>query len=400
MQAASARSTDDAALSSAANTARLQLGLETTLGVPFTGGSAIEPLRNGDEIFPPMLKAIRSAERLVEFLTFVYWTGDIAWAFADALAERAHAGVAVRVLLDGYGTVPMARGMLERMIEAGVDVRTFRPLPTWRVWRTDNRTHRKVMVVDGREAFTGGVGVAEEWEGAARGPSEWRDTHFRVQGPAVLGLRATFLDNWIETTHSGEGTLDALWPVEQAGGLSVQVIRSTAGVGWSDVATLHEALIRLAERRLRFVTPYFSPSPETTTRLIEAVERDVEVEIMIPGPHVDKRVSELASGEEIERLLEGGVRIHRFQPTMLHVKSVTVDGLVASVGSANLNHRSSVKDDEIMLNVADAGFAAEIDRHFDDDLARCEPLGPRAWRRRGALRRLTEAVAGVVRTQT
>ena len=379
---------------------RVRLALETTLGTPFTEGNAIQPLRNGEEIFPPMLEAIGRAERLVEFLTFVYWTGDVAWRFADALAERARAGVPVRVLLDGYGTAPMAREVLDRMTEAGVEVQTFRPLPTWRVWRTDNRTHRKVMVVDGREAFTGGVGIAEEWDGAARDPSEWRDTHFHVRGPAVLGLRATFLDNWIETTHSAAGTLDSLWPVEPAGDLAVQVMRSTAGFGWSDVATLHEVLIRKAERRLRFVTPYFSPSPETADRLIQATRRGVEVEIMIPGPHVDKRVSELASGEEIRRLLEDGVRIHAFQPTMLHAKSVTVDGVFASVGSANLNHRSSVKDDEVMLNVADRDFAAEIDRHFDEDLRLCEPVGPKEWRRRSGLRRAKETVARVVKPET
>jgi cardiolipin synthase len=256
------------------------------------------------------------------------------------------------------------------------------------------------MVVDGRDGFTGGVGIAAEWEGAARDPTEWRDTHFRVRGPAVLGLRATFLDNWIETTHAAAVTLDTLCPAEPAGTLCVQVMRSTAGVGWSDVATLHEVLIRLAERRLRFVTPYFSPSAETTTRLLEAVERGVEVEIMIPGPHVDKRVSELASSDEIERLLEGGVRLYSFQPTMLHKKCVTVDGIFASVGSANLNHRSSVKDDEIMLNVADRGFAGEMDRHFDADAKRCRSIGPGEWRRRGAFRRAVEGAASLVKTET
>lgn len=374
--------------------------LEAVLGIPFTDGNRVEVLRNGDEIFPAMLDAIAGARSSIEFLTFVYWTGDIARRFADALSERAQAGVAVRVLLDGIGARPMRHDLIEEMEDAGVEVRWFRKPPAWRVWSLDNRTHRKVLVVDGAVAFTGGVGIAEEWEGNARDPSEWRDSHFRVEGPAVHGIHGAFWGNWMEVEQTVQEALSAVRPQDRPGEASVQIVRSTASIGWSDIAMLIDCLICLAEKRLRICTAYFAPDDMTVRQLIGAAERGVRVEIMIPGDHIDTRTSELAGSEAFEPLMQAGVKMWRYQRTMMHTKLITVDDTVACIGSPNFNQRSMRQDDEIAMVVHDDVLVRTLDGHFDEDLEVCEPIRLHRWRGRGPLRRVREGLARIVRRET
>lgn len=378
----------------------LRPALESVVGVPFTDGNRIEVYRNGVEIFPPMLEAIRAAQSTIEFLTFIYWEGKIAREFAEALAERARAKVRVRVLLDSVGAMPMAREVVETMEAAGVEVRWFRPLAQWRIWKHDNRTHRKVLVVDGRVGFTGGVGIAEEWEGDACTPSEWRDTHFRVEGPAVHGLRGAFWGNWMEVEQIVAGALEHVQDLSPIGDVAVQAVRSTASIGWSDVALLLDALAALARRRLRIATGYFAPDPDTAARLRRVATRGVAVDVMIPGPHTDKRVSELATANEYAPLVEAGVRIWRYQPTMMHTKLILVDDHLACIGSANFNQRSMRQDDEIVLVVIDRGLSEILNGHFEEDLANCVPLDLDEWKRRGLLRRIREKATRLIWRET
>ena len=377
----------------------LRTGLEAVLGAPFVGGNRIDTLVNGDRIFPAMLDAIRGAERRIEFLTFIYWTGDVAKDFAEAFSERARAGVEVFVMLDGFGGRLIQDDLLDDMKEAGVEVRWFRPVSSWRVWQDDNRTHRKLLIVDGEVGFTGGVGIAEEWTGDARDETEWRDNHYRIEGPAVASLRAAFFENYIDRTQTIEPLTGCLADLADAGELHVQPVLSSAGVGWSEVARLHEALILLAERRVRIATPYFAPRDNQTKRLVEALERGVAVQVIMPGPHIDKRVSELASAEAISELLDAGAELYRFQPAMFHHKLVSVDGVLASIGSANFNMRSAFKDDELALNVMDEGFCAEADAIFERDLERCERVGKADWEERGLWRRVKERGSRLIRNQ-
>ena len=375
----------------------LRIGLEAVIGTPFVPGNAVETLINGDRIFPAMLDAIRKAKRRIEFLTFVYWQGDIAEAFVDAFVERHRAGVEVLVMLDGFGGRLIDDVLVERMKDAGIEVRWFRPLATVHVWRSDNRTHRKLLIVDGVTGFTGGVGIAEEWEGDARNPDEWRDNHYRIEGPVVAALRAAFFDNWIDSARSIEPLTGCLAGFAPAGDLEVQPVISTAQVGWSAIARLHEAMILLAKERVRIATPYFAPREAEVDRMIEARRRGVEIEVIMPGPHIDKRVSELASAEAISRLLGAGARLYRYQPTMFHHKLITVDGRVASIGSANFNMRSQFKDDELALNVWGEAFCAEADGIFEDDLAHSEIVRAGDWRKRSWFRRLRERAARLIR---
>ncbi|HEY7283195.1 MAG TPA: phospholipase D-like domain-containing protein [Actinomycetota bacterium] len=376
----------------------LRRALEGVLGVPATEGNAVDVLRNGREIFPAMLDAIGGAEHTVDLLTFVYWRGEVGTEFAEALSQRARAGVRVRVLLDAWGAHPIDHDLVTSMEEAGVRIRWFRPLSRMQVHRMNHRTHRKVMIVDESIGFTGGVGIADQWSGDARNEGEWRDTHFRVRGPAVDGLRAAFLDNWIEADDGlFDASVDRFPNQPQPGATIVQAVRGASEVGVSDINTLFLALLRLAEERVRIVTAYFVPDTQLTERLCATAGRGVRVEILLPGPHTDKRFVQLAGESSFERLVPNGVRIWEFQPSMLHAKVMTVDGVIANIGSANLNARSKELDEEINLVAFDPDLVRVLDRQFDEDLRRSEAVDPGRWRDRSVLRRVVERGAGLLR---
>lgn len=369
--------------------------LEALAGTPATYGNRITVLRNGNEIFPEMLGAIRSAERTIDMLTYVYWTGEPAVQFATALAERARAGLRVRVLLDAIGTRMMDSDLVSEMRDAGALVEYFRPVSDGRMWRSTHRTHRRVLSVDDRVAFTGGVGIAEEWQGDARGPGEWRETHIRIEGPAVAGLRAAFLDNWAETDHPVVEADEEFPDLGQPGDSPVIVVRSSAGHGVSRMSILKRVLIDLARERVRITSAYLAPDDGAMEALSAAQERGVKVDLLVPGAHVDKRVAAIAAREQFQDLLDCGVEIHTYERTMLHAKTMTVDGVIADIGSANFNSRSLAQDEEIDVVVIDPAVAAEIDRHFEDDLRHSERISPERWEQRGPLQRLAEGVIGL-----
>jgi cardiolipin synthase len=386
------RPLDDAAL-----TNRLRRALEGVVGVPATEGNRIEVLRNGDEIFPAMFDAVRSAEHTIDFLTFVYWRGDIGSDLAHLLADRATHGVRVRVLLDGWGARPIDPELVTLMERCGVQVRWFRPLRRLHVGQFNHRTHRKVLIVDEAVGFTGGVGISDLWKGDARNPDEWRDTHFRITGAAVDGLRSAFLDNWAETDDVLFEDADRFPDQPKPGNVVVQCVRGASETGWSDVATLYRTLLQLARDRIRITTAYFVPDADVTTRLCDAADRGVDVQILIPGPHADKRFVQLAAEAEYEQLLEHGIKIWNFQPSMLHAKVMTVDGLVANIGSANLNARSVTWDEEINLVALDTSLVETLDHHFDEDLDRSIRIDPARWEERPLSQRLAERIVVPVR---
>ena len=378
--------------------ARLRRIVEGVIGVPATEGNRIEDLRNGDEIFPAMLEAIERAECTIDFLTFVYWEGTIGREFARRLADRARAGVRVRVLLDAWGAKPIEKALVSEMERAGVRVRWFRPLRRFRPSEVNHRTHRKVVIVDEAVGFVGGVGIADEWLGNARNENEWRDTHFRVRGPAVDGLRAAFLDNWAETDPELFDVAIDRFPEQPKPGTAVaQSVRGASETGHSDVFTLFRTLCQVAERRLRITTAYFVPDEEIVNRLGGAAERGVEVQVLVPGPHADKRFVQLAGQGSYDVLLDRGVGIWAFQPSMLHAKIMTVDGVLANIGSANLNARSTGLDEEINLVAIDQELATRLDDHFDDDLNRSVRLEAGRWHDRSAIQRAGEALIAPIK---
>ncbi|MFE9483875.1 phosphatidylserine/phosphatidylglycerophosphate/cardiolipin synthase family protein [Streptomyces spororaveus] len=380
-----------------ARVARLRRRLERLIGIAATEGNALTPLRNGDEIFAAMLAGIRRARHTVDMMTFVYWKGDIARDFARALAERARAGVRVRLLLDGFGSRLIERELLDAMEEAGVEVAWFRKPLYLSPLKQNHRCHRKVLVVDEETAFTGGVGIAEEWCGNARNAHEWRDTHVEVRGPAVDGIAAAFAQNWAECHDKLFDERDRFVDHRPQGDAIVQVVRGSASFGWQDMQTLVRVMLESAEERFRLATAYFSPDEYFVELLCETARRGVEVEILLPGPHTDKRVCRLAGQHHYEALVACGVKIYQYQPTMMHAKVITVDRVAALVGSTNFNRRSLDHDEEVMLAVLDEGFTGVLDGHFDEDTAASELIQEGRWRRRPALQRARELAVQPIR---
>ena len=372
---------------------RYRYWLEGLIGVPATEGNRIEILRNGDQILPAMLEAIAHAEDTVDLATFVF-KGPIAEEFCRTLAERSRAGVRVRVLADAVGSLGMDKEVVSRLRAAGTLLEFFRPLGNPRVWETFHRGHRKVLVCDGRVGFTGGVGIGDVWRGDARNPSEWRDTHFRVQGPAVDGLMGAFVHNWAETGHPLFDDRDLFPPQSSEGSSCVQVVRAGARTGWGDISTLVHLLAGLARHRLRICAAYFVPDDDTLDLLCATARRGVQVELLVNGPHADKWVSRLASEGQFELLLAAGVRVWTYQPTMLHAKITLVDDLVASTGSANLNARSMVLDEELNLVMFDPRIVEVLGAHFDEDLERAQEIHLDEWSRRGLRQKGLEALPG------
>ncbi|MEV4950032.1 phospholipase D-like domain-containing protein [Streptomyces sp. NPDC053755] len=381
----------------AARAQRLRRRLERLLGIAATEGNELVALRNGDRIFPAMLDAIKGAEHTIDMMTFVYWRGQIARDFAAALAERAADGVRVRLLLDGFGAKAIEQKLLDDMDAAGVQVAWFRK-PLWlSPLKQNHRCHRKALIVDETTAFTGGVGIAEEWCGDARNPDEWRDTHVQVRGPAVDGIAAAFAQNWAECHDELYDERDRFTEHEQPGDCVVQVVRGSASFGWQDMQTLIRVMLTSAEQRFRLATAYFAPDTYFVDLLCATARRGVTVEILLPGPHTDQRACQLAGQYHYERLLEAGVSIREFQPTMMHAKIMTIDGVAALIGSTNFNRRSMSHDEEVMLAVLDEDFTAGLDHDFDADLRRSTPVDPSRWKRRAALQRLAEAAVLPVR---
>jgi cardiolipin synthase A/B len=373
---------------------------EALTAAPTSEGNDVELLINGDQIFPAIVETIRAAERTVNLLTYVYWKGEPAREVARALCEKASAGVEVNVLLDWLGSLPMEEGLLDAMQEAGVNVARFRPLKAYAVRRLNNRTHRKVLVVDGRVGMTGGVGIAEEWTGDAEDPDHWRDTHVRVRGPVVRGLQGAFAESWLEATGDvlvGDAYLPQLDAVADGG--PMQVVRSSAGVGDTNAEALMFLAIASARRSLDIANAYFAPRPAFVEALGDAAGRGVEVRILVPGPHIDKQFVRIAGRQTYDELLSRGVRIWEYQPTMLHAKTTVVDGVWSSVGSVNLDNRSFQLNDEVTLAVQSEALAGELTEQFERDLDVSEEMRRGRWQRRSLRQRAAERAMAVPRRE-
>ena len=369
------------------------------LGPAIMEGNRVTALVNGNRIFPAMLEAIRGARRTINFETFIYWSGRIGREFADALAERARAGVEVQVILDWVGAAKIDDELIREMEEAGVRVYKYHPLRWYNLGRLNNRTHRKLLIVDGAVGFTGGVGVADVWTGDAEDPEHWRDSHFRVEGPVVAQMQAAFMDNWIETRAEVLHGEDYFPPLTTVGPHCAQVFQSSSEGGSESVRLMYLMSIAAAARSIRLSSAYFVPDDFCVRMLVEARHRGVEVEVIVPGSHIDATVVRKASRSRWGPLLEAGVAIHEYQPTMYHTKVMIVDDLWVSVGSTNFDSRSFRLNDEANLNVLDGELAAELVRDFEQDKARSRRITLEGWLARPWTEKAKDRLAGLVRAQ-
>jgi cardiolipin synthase A/B len=373
--------------------------MSVMLGPTITLGNQVTALQNGAEIFPAMLDAIRSAQHSVTFETYIYWSGAIGREMSQALAERARAGVPVHVTIDWAGSVKLDQTLVDEMTAAGVEIERYRPLRWYNIGRLNNRTHRKLLIVDGRVAFTGGVGIADQWSGRAEDPEHWRDSHFRVTGPAAAQFQAAFNDNWMKMTGRvlrGPAYFPELLPVHT---MQAQLFIASPAGGSESMHLMYLMAVASAARTIDLAAAYFIPDALLIEALLEARRRGVRVRVLLPGPHLDSEVVRIASKREWGPLLREGVAIHVYQPTMLHTKMLIVDSELVSVGSTNFDLRSFRLNDEASLNVFDAGFAEEMTTVFERDLRDATVFSYAMWQARPLRERIAETIILPIKSQ-
>jgi len=369
------------------------------LGPALVEGNRVQTLVNGDQIFGAMLNDIRAASKTITFETYIYWSGAIGKAFAEALAERARSGVRVHVLLDWVGSQKMDQQSLQSMREAGVEVERYHPVKWYTLGKLNNRTHRKLLVVDGKVGFTGGVGIADKWTGNAQDPEHWRDTHYRVEGPAVAQMQSTFMDNWTKVTGKVLHTPEYFPQQRPAGAHYAQVFQSSIEGGAESMHLMYLLSIAAASKSIHLSMAYFAPDTVAMDTLVAALRRGVRIQLLLPGPHTDAEIVQKASRAKWGDLLKNGAEIHLYQPTMFHCKVLVVDVLWTSVGSTNFDNRSFRLNDEANLNIYDAEVAAQQVALFHEDLKKSRRVTYEEWEARPWREKLLERAAALLNAQ-
>jgi len=363
-------------------------------------GNRLEILSNGDEFFPAMLGAIQAAKSTVNLENYIFWSGEIGGQFRDALAAAARRGVQVRVLLDGVGTGrKLAESDVRAMRAAGCLVEFYHQVRPWMIDVINNRTHRRVLVVDGRIGFTGGAGIADVWLGHADSPEHWRDVQVRVEGPVVAELQAAFQETWGEA-HGEILVGDRFYPrLEAVGPARAQVIPSTRRAPSSATKLLYSVSIAAATQRIWLANSYFVPDGDTIRLFSDAARRGVDVRILVPGKVNDVPMTKAAGKSGFGELLRAGIRIYEYQPTMIHTKTMVVDSFFSTVGSTNFDNRSFRLNEELNLTVADADFARRLEEIFEEDLRRSRIYTYQEWSHRPVKERLLEWAVAPFRSQ-
>jgi cardiolipin synthase len=369
------------------------------LGPPLVAGNHITPLVNGPQIYAAMLNAIRTAQTNITFETFVF-RDDIGATFVNELSAAARRGVQVHMLLDWLGSRTMDSGLLAAARTSGCDLQIYHPPSWYHLGRLNNRTHRKIMVVDGKVGFTGGVGMGVEWREGLNGLPPWRETHFKAEGPVVAQMQAVFIDNWIKTTgrvlHGAE-----YFPKLSAtcGDMEAQMFGSSPVGGSESMHLMVLLALTAAKTSIDIQNAYFVPDRLTVEALCSAARRGVRIRIIVPGRHTDARVGRWAAQGLYGALLAAGIQIYEYQPTMMHCKVLVIDGVWSSVGSANFDDRSFRLNDEANLNVFSTDLAREQIRLIDADIQNSRTMVLNKWRHRKFGRRINERLALLLRSQ-
>ena len=353
-------------------------------------GNKIELLNNGDECFPAMLAAIRSAKKTVNFAAYIVKSDTIGHQFRDAFCERARAGIEVRLLLDGVGSGwGLDNSDVRMMTDAGCKFSYYHPVRSWRMDRTNRRSHRRILVVDGKIGFTGGIAFSDRWGGHAQDENHWRDTHVRLEGPVVTQLQSAFQGHWVKTFNEALTGAGQFPPLSPAGDMKAQIVESHS-FSSAPIPLVQAVTFASAEKRIWITNPYCTPSDEQVDLLVKAVKRKVDVRFLLPGPHNDQPMTESAGRTAYGHLLEGGVKIYEYQPTMIHSKTMVADGLFSMVGSSNLDPRSSEINEEIDLVVYDEKFAHEMEAAFEKDQQQSREYTLEDFKKRSWWERTTE----------
>jgi cardiolipin synthase A/B len=368
-------------------------------GMVFIAGNKIALMNNGDEFYPAMLEAIDRAEASVTIEAYIYWAGDIGRRFARALARRAKAGVSVKILLDAVGSASIGSEILETLEAGGCQLAWYNRIQWYSLGRFNHRTHRKSLIVDGRIGFTGGAGIADVWSGHAQDAQHWRDMQIRLEGPAVVPLQTGFAGNWLQTT--GELiTGDRYYPPDdRSGPLSALTLMSSPETGTSTVRTMYYLSIVCARKSIYIANPYFVPDAIAVETLIDAKRRGVDVRIMVAGAHNDNWLARQNSVMLFGRLLEAGVEVLDYNRTLLHHKTMVVDGVWSTIGTTNFDNRSFAHNEESNVCIYNRALARRLQETFLADMKDCDRLSFETWRKRGMWSRAQEVVASFLQDQ-
>jgi len=360
------------------------------LGAYATGGNQYQVLTNGDQIFPVMLAAVKGAQRRVSFESYIYNKGSVGEQFTQAFEAAARRGVKVNLVIDAMGSNKIPKDWVERLKGAGVQVGEFGQ-PRWYTLEELNyRTHRKILVVDGTVGFTGGVGLDDQWLGNAENQEHWRDTMVRFEGPVVRFMEGAFNENFIETHGPVAPAVDPP-PAVLPGPLdSAMVLRSSPTGGSNDLKRLYLLTIAAARKTLDICSPYFLTDESSDWSLTEARRRGVRIRILVEGDLTDAKPVKYASRERYQDLLDQGIELYEYQPTMMHTKTMVADGAWSLVGSANFDNRSLELNDEMNVAISDRTLAGRLLQDFEQDLKSARRLDANMWRRRSPLEKARE----------
>ncbi len=368
-------------------------------GMPLVDGNRVSIHNNCDEFYPAMLEAIESAQYSITMEQHIFWNGQIGRRFAEAFADKARQGIPVKLLVDAVGSVTLGDEILQILKNGGCQLAWFRPIHWYTADRANQRTHRKSLIIDGRIGFTGGAGLADQWLGAGEQQCEWRDVQICVEGPAALVQQTGFAQNWLVTTGEILSGHD-FFPVPQAvGNVQVQTIQSSPSGGAGAAGTMYLIAVQCARSYLYIASPYFVPDSRVINMLTDAARRGVAVKLMVAGQRNDTWWARQNSLRLYGKLLEAGVEIYEFQPTMLHQKTMVVDGAWATVGTANFDNRSFALNEETNVCFHDEALVEQLRRIFVADLARCQRVELSEWRRRGLWQQTKERLASLIEDQ-
>ena len=367
------------------------IGSALALGNPvLIPGNKIALLQNGDTYFPEMLKAIGAAQKTINFEAFILYSDAVGKQYRDALSERARAGVEVRVLLDGIGSSwSLNNSDVKMMQQAGCKFSYYHPTHSWRADRTNRRTHRRILIIDGKVGFTGSVGFADKWSGNAQDPNHWRDMQARIEGPLVAQLQAAFQEHWVKTFGEALSGADQFPALKSAGELKAQLVMSRS-FSMAPVPLVQAVAFTAATKRIWITNAYCTPTDDQVEQLVKAVQRQVDVRLLLPGPNNDQPLTKSAGRSSYGKMLEGGVKIFEYQPTMIHEKSMVIDGLFSMFGSSNLDARSSEINEELDVVVYDQNFGREMESVFEKDLTEAREYTLADFKKRTLWERVTE----------
>jgi cardiolipin synthase A/B len=377
--------------------------IEAHTDAPIVGGNRIEVLLNGDT-FAVMLRDIKAAKSTITFAQYLFEDGELAREFAQAFAERCRAGVKASILLDSHGSGKTPADILALMRDAGCRVEFFRRVEApailfpWKLLQYNYRSHRRILVIDGRVGFTGGYGIADTWRGDGRTDKHWRDTNARIEGPVVKFLQASFAESWLEATAVALGGEDYFPRLEPVGKLPAQIVSSSPAGGSFQNYMLFLLSINSARKSILITNPYFIPDPVMTEALLKAVSRGVRITVLAPGK-IDSRLTYVASRSHYGELLLGGVEIYEYQAALMHAKTMVVDGIWATIGSTNFDNRSFALNQELNLTVYDGGLTQRLEEIFREDLKYAKKITYDDWEARSVFERLWELFAFPVKEQ-